>query len=109
MADTVAIDDDLERAVSPPRDNGEIVFAAPWERRVFGVTVALCRSRACEWERFRERLIMRIAEDQTRPYWESWAIALEDVLTDTAALAHEELDARYQAFLTRTAGHDHGH
>ena len=26
------IDNDLEGPISPPRDNGEIVFAAPWER-----------------------------------------------------------------------------
>jgi nitrile hydratase accessory protein len=109
VAETGAIDFDLEGAVSPPRDNGEIVFAAPWERRVFGVTVALCRSQACEWESFRERLITRIAGNPTRPYWESWVRALEDVLTDMAALAREELDARHQALLARPAGHDHSH
>ena len=43
MAEQAEIDADLEGPVSPPRDNGEIVFAAPWERRLFGVTVALCR------------------------------------------------------------------
>ena len=33
------------RTVSPPRNNGEIVFAAPWERRAFGLTVA-CAARS---------------------------------------------------------------
>ena len=65
------IDADLIGPVSPPRDNGEIVFDAPWERRVFGLTVAACRSGACDWERFRQRLIARIAEDEARPYWQS--------------------------------------
>lgn len=109
MAETRAIDSDLAGAFSPPRDNGEIVFAAPWERRIFGVTVALCRSEACDWESFRERLIARIAEDQTRPYWASWAAALEDVLADTAALARAQLDARYRALLARPPDHDHHH
>ena len=109
MSESVGIDADLEGSVSPPRDNGEIVFAAPWERRVFGVTVALCRSDACEWEGFRRRLIRRVAEDETRPYWKSWAAALEDVLAETSMLDRAELDARQRKFLARPPGHDHHH
>ena len=108
-AEMVAIDTDLEGPISPPRDNGEIVFAAPWERRVFGLTVALCRSQECEWEGFRNRLIARIAEDHGRPYWESWEAALEDVLADNAALPRAELNARHEAFLARPPDHDHHH
>jgi nitrile hydratase accessory protein len=108
-AEALAIDADLEGPVSPPRDNGEIVFAVPWERRVFGLTVALCRSGACERESFRQRLIARIAEDETRRYWTSWAAALEDVLAATTTLARTELDARHQALLARPPGHDHRH
>lgn len=103
------IDSDLEGSVSPPRSNGEIVFAAPWERRVFGVTIALCRSGRCEWEGFRQRLIARIAEDEARPYWESWAAALEDLLGGSGALAADELEARHHEFLARPHGHDHRH
>ena len=102
-----AIESDLEGSVSPPRDNGEIVFAAPWERRVFGVTIALCRSGRCDWDDFRRRLIARIAEDEARPYWQSWATALEDVLSVTGALTAAELDVRQAAFLARPHGHDH--
>jgi nitrile hydratase accessory protein len=109
MTEARAIDADLEGPTSPPRDNGEIVFAAPWQRRVFGVTVALCRSEVCEWEGFRRRLIARIAEDQARPYWESWAAALEDVLADTSALPRVELDARHREFRARPPDHDHRH
>jgi nitrile hydratase accessory protein len=83
------------------------VFGAPWERRVFGLTIALCRSGRCDWDDFRRRLIARIAEDATRPYWQSWAAALEDVLSGTGALAAAELDAREAAFLARPHGHDH--
>jgi nitrile hydratase accessory protein len=102
-----AIDSDLEGTVSPPRDNGEIVFAAPWERRIFGVTIALCRSGRCDWEDFRRRLIARIAEDEARPYWQSWAAALEDLLSGSGAFAATELDARHEKFLARPHGHDH--
>jgi nitrile hydratase accessory protein len=109
MTKALGIDVDLEGPVSPPRDNGEIVFAAPWERRVFGLTVAICRSGACEWESFRQWLVARIAEDETRPYWRSWAAALEDVLAASDTLVPDELDLRHQAFLARPPGHDHPH
>ena len=78
--DAAGLDADLEGPVSPPRHNGEIVFGAPWERRVFGLAVTLCRSGDYEWEAFRQSLIRRIAEDESRPYWQSWTFALEDLL-----------------------------
>ena len=107
MADQASIDADLEGRVSPPRDNGEIVFAAPWERRAFGITIALCRSGACEWETFRQALIVRIDEDGERPYWRSWSAALEDVLAEGALLSADEVDVRHGEFSARPHGHDH--
>jgi nitrile hydratase accessory protein len=101
------IDADLEGPLSPPRDNGEIVFAAPWEQRVFGLAVALCRSGACDWESFRQKLIRRIADDAELPYWENWTLALEDVLTETSILTPSELDVRHHELKERPAGHDH--
>ena len=74
---------------------------------IFGLTVALCRSDACDWETFRQRLIRRIADDETRPYWRSWAAAFEDILLDTAMLMPAELDARQHLLLKRPPGHDH--
>jgi len=106
-AETPSLDADLEGPLSPPRDNGEIVFATPWERRVFGLTIAACRSGACDWETFRQRLISQIADDDQRPYWQSWAAALEDVLDATGVLARGELDERHHALLSRPAGFDH--
>ncbi len=99
------IDADLAGPVSPPRDNGEIVFAAPWEQRVFGLTVALCRSQVIAWERFRQSLIRHIADGPEVPYWQNWALALEDELAHT--VAPSELDVRQQELLKRPAGHDH--
>ncbi len=104
---TEGIDADLNGAITPPRDNGEIVFGAPWERRVFGLTVAACRTGACSWELFRQRLIRRIADDEQRPYWQSWAAAFEDVLTQAAVLTGGELDDRHRELLMRPAGFDH--
>lgn len=106
-AESSSIDADLEGPLSPPRDNGEIVFAAPWERRVFGLTVAICRSGVCDWETFRKRLISHIADDDEQPYWQSWAAALEDVLEGAAVLTRGELDAQQHELLSRPAGFDH--
>jgi nitrile hydratase accessory protein len=107
MADPAGIDADLAGPVSPPRDNGEIVFAQPWERRVFGLTVALCRSAICDWETFRERLIRRIGDDDAVPYWQSWALALEDLLASMSLVPPDQLDARYAELLRRPPDHDH--
>ena len=63
-----------------PRDNGELVFAAPWEGRVFALAVALVDRLDLPWDEFRQRLIAAIADDPERPYFESWAIALEDLV-----------------------------
>jgi Nitrile hydratase beta subunit len=106
-ADSSSLDADLVGPLSPPRDNGEIVFGAPWERRVFGLAVIACRSGRCDWDTFRKRLIRRIADDDTRPYWQSWAAALEDVLEANAVLASGELDERQRQISSRPAGFDH--
>jgi nitrile hydratase accessory protein len=65
-----------------PRRNGELVFEAPWQGRVFGLAVALVRSHGLEWDEFRLRLIAAIAADPTRPYFESWTAALEALVID---------------------------
>lgn len=108
MTDAIDLSAQLVDTAAPPRRNGEIVFAAPWERRVFGLTIALCQSAACEWDSFRQRLIKRIAENEARPYWESWSAALEDVIATESLLTRAELDSRHREFLDRPAGHDHG-
>lgn len=107
MAEQVAIDADLEGPASPPRDNGEIVFSAPWERRAFGIAIALCRSGSFEWETFRQALIARIGEDGDRPYWRSWSAALEDVLAGAALVSGDEVDVRRRELAARPHGHDH--
>ena len=109
MPEPAAIEADLEGSVSPPRDNGEIVFSEPWERRAFGITIALCRTGACEWETFRQALIARINEDGDRPYWHSWSAALEDVLEGATLVSGDELDVRQREFVARPHGHDHAH
>ena len=77
---------------SLPRDNGELVFDAPWQARALAIAVTLVDRLGLPWDAFRHRLIAEIANDPQRPYYESWGAALESMvialdLTTSAALA----------------------
>ena len=91
----------------PPRANGELVFAAPWESRAFGVAIALHESGALDYEQFRAALIEEIAASDGA-YYERWAAALERVLVTDGVVSAEELDARADA-LAHEWSHDHDH
>lgn len=82
-----------------PRDNGELTFNAPWEARAVAMAVALVDRLDLRWDEFRTRLITAIAEDPARPYYESWAVALERLavelqVTTTAAVDRAEPSER---------------
>ena len=77
---------------SLPRDNGELVFEAPWQARALAIAVALVDRLGLPWDEFRQRLMAEIAKDPHRTYYESWGAALESMvialdLTTSAALA----------------------
>ena len=75
------------------RDNGTLVFAAPWEGRAVALAVATIEQLDLPWDEFRNRLIQAIAETPDRPYYESWAIALERLVTEHSIAAPEEISA----------------
>ena len=52
---------DEDGAAAPPRENGELAFSAPWEGRLFGLTMTLVEAGRLDWEAFRQRLIARTA------------------------------------------------
>ena len=61
-----------------PRWNGELVFDAPWQGRVFALADAVVEhAYGGDREPFRQELIEAIAAEPDRPYWESWTVALE--------------------------------
>jgi nitrile hydratase accessory protein len=76
-----------------PRDNGELVFAAPWEGRAVALAVALVERLDLPWDAFRLRLIDAIAEQPDRPYYESWAAALESLVVSLDLTTEAALDA----------------
>ena len=101
---------------APPRDNGELVFAAPWESQAFGVALALHDAGAIDWEDFRQSLIREIGEwEAAHPsgegwnYYECWLRSLERLVTGTGLVSPGDLRARLDQLAERPAGHDHLH
>jgi hypothetical protein len=64
-----------------PRSNGEFVFEAPWQGRAVAVAVAVVDRLGVSWDAFRQHLIAAIACEPERPYYDSWAVALEGFVT----------------------------
>jgi nitrile hydratase accessory protein len=100
---------DVYGPASPPRSNGELVFAEPWESRAFGLALALHEGGAFDWEDFRQELIATIAAwDQDWSYYRCWLAALESVLAARGVVSAAEVDHRALALALRPDGHDHG-
>jgi uncharacterized membrane-anchored protein len=69
-----------------PRRNGELVFDAPWESRVFALAAAVVENAfGGDREPFRQALIGAVAAAPDRPYWESWTAALETIVNTLPA------------------------
>lgn len=88
----------MQGPTAMPRRNGELVFEEPWQGRIFGMAAALSEAGVFEWETFRQRLIVHIAEAEQRPesfeYYPCWLAAFEDVLEGTGILPPGELRER---------------
>jgi hypothetical protein len=72
---------DVDGVAAPPRRNGELVFEAPWQSRVFGLAAAIVET--CfdgDREPFRQELIRAIGAQPERPYWDSWTVALQELV-----------------------------
>ncbi|MQA13614.1 MAG: nitrile hydratase accessory protein [Pseudonocardiaceae bacterium] len=101
--------DDLPADQAPPRANGEMVFAEPWEARAFGIALALSADGHYEWESFRQSLIRSIGrwesahavEDAGWSYYERWLEALENMLAECELVVPGELDQRTEEFTRR--------
>jgi cobaltochelatase CobN len=81
-----------------PRKNGELVFAAPWQGRAFGMAVALHERGLYEWEEFRQELIRAIAEAERHEgpfdYYACWLLAFERLLARRGILDPAEVEER---------------
>ena len=105
---------DIEGPAAPPRSNGELVFAEPWESRAFGMAVSLYEAGTFTWPQFQAALVARIAaweagaaQGEPYNYYRLWLAALEDVLVGLCAVSSDEVITRAQALAQRPQGHDH--
>lgn len=93
---------EMQGELALPRSNGELVFAAPWEGRAFGIAVALNEGGAYEWSEFQRRLAEEIAaappDNEGSVYYERWLASLERLLLEQGMITHEELEDRFSAY-----------
>ncbi len=103
----------LDAGLQPPMENGEVVFEAPWQSRVFAMAVSLHESGVFPWSEFQAQLIEVIASADAQPgdgeyaYFDHFAAALQELLLHKGVLENSALDARTAAFADRPHGHDH--
>lgn len=102
---------ELSGRAALPRQNGELVFAAPWEGRVFGMAVALHDDAAFPWDEFRDRLIAEIARAEAAgegsSYYERWLAAFARLLVEQGMIDPAALDARTAEIAARPPEADH--
>src|SRR2546425_9123665 len=71
----------MDEQVALPRQNGELVFAAPWEARAFGLAVALNEAGVYPWRDFSQGLAAETAALEQHgvqvSYYERWLETLE--------------------------------
>jgi hypothetical protein len=77
---------------SLPRSNGELTFDAPWQGRALAMAVTLVDRLDLEWDAFRQHLIAAIDAAPDRPYWDSFAAALDAFVA--SAVQHDPEEQR---------------
>ena len=102
----------MDESAALPRKNGELVFAAPWETRAFGLAVALNESGAYPWRDFSAKLAKEIAQAESNSdgstYYERWLVALEDLAQQHGLVRETELEQTRNK-LAREDDHRHPH
>jgi nitrile hydratase accessory protein len=108
----------MDEPIALPRHNGELVFAAPWEARAFGLAVALNESGLYEWRDFSQGLAAQTAAAEQRglppSYYERWLATLEKLAIARGLVTPEEIAARTAAYASsmhedHEHHEDHGH
>lgn len=89
-----------------PRRSGELTFQAPWEKRAFGMAIALCQQERVLFDDLRWRVVAAITtweranrgREETFRFYERWALALEKLLVDQGFLSKDEIERRVAEF-----------
>ncbi len=85
---------EMQAEMALPRKSGEMVFHNDWERKAFAIAVDLAEQGVFEWREFQQALIAAIADAErddpqnpSRGYYESWLVALENLLEEKRLLS----------------------
>ena len=94
--------------------NGEVLFDAPWQGRVFGIARSMAEQGLYSWDEFRAHLIEQIGEwDRTAQeaddyrYYDHFLAALSGLLAEKGLVSETSLADRFREFQVRPHGHDH--
>ncbi|MBI2911214.1 MAG: nitrile hydratase accessory protein [Chloroflexi bacterium] len=85
-----------------PRRSGELIFEAEWEKRGFGMGVALVEQGVVPFDDLRWRVVAAISlweranlgQEETFRFAERWLIALEKLLVDRGIVSREEIEKK---------------
>ena len=91
----------------PHRDDGEPVFDEPWQGRAVAVAIETVAALGLSWDDFRDRLITAITADPHRHYYESWLVALDDLVAAHHLVTREEIDDHRLAAAAYRTTEDH--
>ena len=93
---------DMTASTALPRDNGELVFQAPWQGRAFALALALNQGGFFQWSDFVDALAANIAaadqESIPSSYYDLWLASLEGLVISTGIVAPVEMDGRTDEF-----------
>jgi nitrile hydratase accessory protein len=98
----------MDEHLALPRQNGELLFTAPWEARAFGLAVALNEGGVYAWSEFSQELAAETASAEQNgvpsSYYERWLEALENLVITKSVVTRQELDLRTREYAS--GGHD---
>ena len=106
----------MDETTALPRQNGELLFEAPWEARAFGLAVTLNEQGAYPWRDFSQKLADHLSTiesngdtaGETAIYYEQWLATLEEMAIANGLLTQEELDAMIEEQVHHDL-HEHDH
>jgi hypothetical protein len=76
----------------PRRDDGQPVFDQPWQGRAVALAIETVAALGLSWHDFRNRLIAAIGADPHRDYYESWLVALDELVDEHRLASRQEID-----------------
>jgi nitrile hydratase accessory protein len=115
VPDALATEELLAALPSLPRDEGEPVFAEPWQAQAFALAVRLSGDGHFTWKEWAAALAEELAAgaergepDDGSRYYQHWVAALERLVTERGLATASALDTRQQAWAEAYRNTPHG-